>query len=128
MPRLTTWKPNKTNDYYFLDKSIGTIIAILGILKAGLGYIILDMSYPDHYLKSIISTSQTRLFIGIKSSKQRLLDILSNIMLCCTNDAKFWGGSRFWLGRRPTKYLKNLKFLSFLLLLNVCENLIHKSV
>jgi len=30
MPRLTTWKPNKTNDYYFLDKSIGEQFRIGG--------------------------------------------------------------------------------------------------
>ncbi len=46
------------------------------------------------------------------NGKVAFLDLLSNILLCSTNDAKFWGGSRYWLGRRPTKYMKNLKFLS----------------
>lgn len=46
------------------------------------------------------------------NGKAAFMDLLSNILLCCTNDAKFWGGARFWRGRRPTKYMKNLKFLS----------------
>lgn len=46
------------------------------------------------------------------NGKVAFMDLLSNIFLCCTNDAKFWGGARFWRGRRPTKYMKNLKFLA----------------
>lgn len=46
------------------------------------------------------------------NGKAAFMDLLSNILLCCTNDAKFWGGARFWRGRRPTKYMKNLKFLA----------------
>lgn len=31
MPRLTTWRPNKTNDYYFLDKTISEQFRIGGV-------------------------------------------------------------------------------------------------
>lgn len=46
------------------------------------------------------------------NQKTAMLDLLANIFLLTTNDAKFWGGARYWVGPRPTKYLKNLKFLS----------------
>lgn len=46
------------------------------------------------------------------NTKAVMLDIFSNILLMCTNDAKFWGGARYYLGARPTKYLHDLKFLS----------------
>ncbi len=46
------------------------------------------------------------------NGKAAFMDLLSNILLCCTNDAKFWAGARFWRGRRPTKYMKNLKGLA----------------
>lgn len=47
-----------------------------------------------------------------KNQKAVFMDILSNILLCTTNDAKFWGGARYWTGTRPTKYMHNLKFLA----------------
>lgn len=46
------------------------------------------------------------------NGRSAFMDLLSNILVSTTNDAKFWGGSRFWLGRRPTKFLKNMKFLA----------------
>lgn len=52
-----------------------------------------------------------RSFNGV-NGKAAFLDMLSNVLLCCTNDAKFWGGSRYWKGRRPSQYMKHLKFLS----------------
>lgn len=52
-----------------------------------------------------------RSFNGV-NGKAAFMDLLSSILVCTTNDAKFWGGARFWQGRRPTKYLHNLKFLS----------------
>jgi hypothetical protein len=46
------------------------------------------------------------------NQKAAFLDLLSNIFLMTTNDAKFWGGARYWVGARPTKYLQNLQFLT----------------
>ena len=31
MPRLTTWRPNKTNDYYFLDKTVSEQFRVGGV-------------------------------------------------------------------------------------------------
>lgn len=46
------------------------------------------------------------------NQKAAFIDLLSTVFLMTTNDAKFWGGARFWQGRRPTKYLHDLRFLS----------------
>lgn len=46
------------------------------------------------------------------NQKTAFLDLLANIFLMTTNDAKFWGGARYWVGPQPTKYLNNLQFLS----------------
>lgn len=46
------------------------------------------------------------------NQKTAFIDILSNIILMCTNDAKFWGGARYWVGVQPSKYMKDLKALS----------------
>lgn len=43
------------------------------------------------------------------NQKTAFLDLLSNIILMCTNDAKFWGGGRYWVGVRPSKYMSSLK-------------------
>lgn len=45
------------------------------------------------------------------NQKSAFIDLLSNLILMCTNDAKFWGGARYWVGARPSRYMKNLKAL-----------------
>lgn len=49
-------------------------------------------------------------FNGI-NQKAAFIDLLSNIFLMGTNDAKFWGGARYWIGARPSKYMNMLKSL-----------------
>lgn len=49
---------------------------------------------------------------GGVNPRAAFVDILSNVFAVCTNNAKFWGGARYWVGPRPTKYLNDLKFLS----------------
>lgn len=56
----------------------------------------------DFEIKSINGVNQKAAFI----------DLLANIILLCTNDGKFWGGARYWVGPKPTKYLNDLKALS----------------
>lgn len=43
------------------------------------------------------------------NQKTAFLDLLSNILLLATNDAKFWGGARYWVGARPSKYASMLR-------------------
>lgn len=45
------------------------------------------------------------------NQKAAFIDLLSSIILMCTNDGKFWGGSRYWVGPKPTKYMNMLRGL-----------------
>lgn len=55
----------------------------------------------EYDMKSINGTNQ----------KAAFLDILGNILLMSTNEATFWGGYRYHVGRQPSKYAHNLKFM-----------------
>lgn len=46
------------------------------------------------------------------NQKAAFIDVLSNIIMMCTNDAKFWGGARYWVGPKPSRYMNNLKYMS----------------
>lgn len=46
------------------------------------------------------------------NSKMVMMDILSNVLACTYINAKFWGGARYWIGPRPTKFLKDIKFMA----------------
>jgi hypothetical protein len=37
-------------------------------------------------------------------------DIIANAIACTYNNAKFWGGTRFWMGERPSNFLKYFEF------------------
>jgi hypothetical protein len=48
-----------------------------------------------------------KFFYSLKSidginPKTAMLDLLSNVMQCTYNDAKFWGGGRYWVGGQPS--------------------------
>lgn len=46
------------------------------------------------------------------SQKSAFIDLLSNILLMCTHDAKFWGGARYWSGGKPSQMAMNLRMLN----------------
>lgn len=43
------------------------------------------------------------------NQKAAFIDLLSNLILMCTNDGEFWGGARYWVGARPSKFMNDLK-------------------
>lgn len=57
---------------------------------------------------SLVFNYEMRSINGI-NQKTAFLDLISNIILMSTNDAKFWGGARYWIGPRPSKYMNTLK-------------------
>lgn len=41
-----------------------------------------------------------------------LKDVLANILATTFNDAKFWGGTRYYVGERPSQYIKNFDWMN----------------
>lgn len=56
----------------------------------------------------LIFNFEMRSINGI-NQKMAFIDLLSTIMLMCTNDGKFWGGARYWTGPKPSKYMNMLR-------------------
>ncbi|NOQ23738.1 MAG: AMP-binding protein, partial [Bacteroidales bacterium] len=50
----------------YMDKGANVIIAILGILKSGCGYLPLSVSYPEERIKFMINDTSTRIIISEK--------------------------------------------------------------
>jgi len=46
------------------------------------------------------------------SGKRAFIDLISNILIMTTNDATFWGGSRYWVGQRPSQMATNLRMMN----------------
>lgn len=38
------------------------------------------------------------------NAKAAMIDLLSNVLATTYNNAKFWGGARYWIGRKPSKF------------------------
>lgn len=89
---------------YDANKTYGPVDSIDEMYIRGVG-LNFDQSITlsfEYQMKSINGVNQ----------KTAFLDLLSHIFLVTTNDAKFWGGARYWVGPKPTKYMDNLKFMS----------------
>lgn len=43
------------------------------------------------------------------NQKAAFMDLMANIIMTITNDAKFWGGARYWVGPRPSSYMNMLR-------------------
>jgi hypothetical protein len=50
--------------------------------------------------------------IGGRTGEFAFKDIIANVLAVTYNNAKFWPGSRYWVGERPSKFLENFRFLS----------------
>lgn len=49
---------------------------------------------------------------GTRSPEYAMKDILANILACTYNDGDFWGGARYWTGRRPSRAMSKYKWMS----------------
>lgn len=58
-----------------LERSEWMLIALLGILKSGAGYVPIDPTYPDNRIRFIADETQVRVFITTQGYGQRLLDL-----------------------------------------------------
>lgn len=39
-------------------------------------------------------------------------DLIANILATTYNNAKFWGGSRYWVGERPSKFTQHMQYMN----------------
>ena len=62
----------------FMDFSIKTIISILGVLKAGCTYVLIDTSLPNERIDYILSNSKTKYLIVDKDNKEILFNNIIN--------------------------------------------------
>ncbi len=75
----------------FLDRSVDTIIAMLGVLKAGGAYLPLDPDFPLQRIEYMIAHSRTEAIITKESLKETLLNSIqlpSNLNLICIDSEK----------------------------------------
>ena len=70
---------NKSNyGGFYLERSINTLVAIIGILKANLAFIPLDVNYPNLRLKHMINDSHLKLIITQRSLLARCQAIIED--------------------------------------------------
>lgn len=50
--------------------------------------------------------------IGGRNPEAVMKDIIGNALLCTFNDGEFWGGSRFWLGSKPSNAVNKLQWMN----------------
>ncbi len=50
--------------------------------------------------------------INGRTPEYAMRDILGNVLAVTFNNGKFWGGSRYWVGKRPAKYLKHFQWMN----------------
>lgn len=50
--------------------------------------------------------------IGGRTPEFAFKDLLSNILACTYNNAKFWPGARYWIGERPSNFYQHFKYMN----------------
>ena len=50
--------------------------------------------------------------VGGKSPEAAMKDVIANILACTYNNGKFWPGSRYWIGERPSQFYKNFDWMN----------------
>ncbi|MCL2717177.1 MAG: D-alanine--poly(phosphoribitol) ligase subunit DltA [Lachnospiraceae bacterium] len=73
---------------YMDDKSIDTLILILGIIKMGAAYLPLDVSHPAKHIKKLIDTASP---ICIITESDHIENLRTDIDIYCA-DSEFWNG------------------------------------
>ncbi|HYP25624.1 MAG TPA: amino acid adenylation domain-containing protein [Blastocatellia bacterium] len=71
-----------------LERSVMTVISLLGILKAGAAYVPLDPSYPQTHLAFILNDTGARVILTSESLLPRLPENIPAVITCLDRD---WG-------------------------------------
>ncbi|XP_044721303.1 AMP-binding enzyme domain-containing protein [Hirsutella rhossiliensis] len=62
------------------EKSAWAIVAMLGIMKAGAGFVPLDPAHPDDRLRAIISQTASCLVLASETTAQRIQTLVDNVL------------------------------------------------
>lgn len=50
--------------------------------------------------------------IGGRTPEYAFKDIIANVLACTYNNGKFWPGSRYWVGERPSQFYDKMKWMN----------------
>lgn len=50
--------------------------------------------------------------INGRTAEYAFKDLLANVLACTYSNAKFWSGSRYWIGERPTNYRNKIQWMN----------------
>ena len=50
--------------------------------------------------------------INGRTAEYAFKDIIANVLACTYNNGKFWGGSRYWVGERPTNFMHKIAYMN----------------
>jgi len=50
--------------------------------------------------------------INGRTPEYAMKDVISNVLACTFNNGKFWGGSRYWIGERPSNFYKRVQYMN----------------
>lgn len=50
--------------------------------------------------------------INGRTAEYAFKDIIANVLACTYNNGKFWGGSRYWVGERPTNFMRKIAYMN----------------
>ncbi|MBI3235468.1 MAG: amino acid adenylation domain-containing protein, partial [Bacteroidetes bacterium] len=64
-----------------MDRSINTVVAILGVLKAGYAYVPVDIEYPKNRIAEIIKETEAKWVIGNKNELSDIVESSSLVIL-----------------------------------------------
>lgn len=89
------------NPMYDQNKVYGPVDSInaTNVRDVGLNY---DKEF------TIVFEYELRSYNG-RTPEYAMRDVLANALAVTFNNAKFWGGARFWVGERPTQYLSKFQ-------------------
>ncbi|OJJ08120.1 hypothetical protein ASPVEDRAFT_89351 [Aspergillus versicolor CBS 583.65] len=63
------------------EKSLYTIVALVAVLKAGGGFVLLDPKHPDDRLKGLLEDSKARFLIVSPQTQERCKDLISSLVV-----------------------------------------------
>lgn len=63
------------------EKSLYTVIALVAVLKAGGGFVLLDPKHPDDRLKGLLEDSKARFLIVSPQTQDRCKDLISSLVV-----------------------------------------------